>query len=134
MGVLIPLVDLTLENGATYYLPESHNKEDKPEEDYFHKNCKRLIIKAGSAFYFNTRMWHSGGINTTDKWRHAITMNMCRPWMKQRVDIPGVMKGMDLSNFSDTALQKLGFFSQPPRSYDEYFAPVEQRKFKQVST
>ena len=56
---------------------------------------------------------------------------MSRPWMKQRVDIPRVMEGMDLSGVSEKALQKLGFYSQVPASYDEYWAPPEKRKFRQ---
>ncbi|MEO9967593.1 MAG: phytanoyl-CoA dioxygenase family protein [Reichenbachiella sp.] len=133
MGVIIPLTDFTVDNGATYYLPYSHLKEEQPEEAEFYKNAKRLTIKAGSAWFFNTRLWHAGGTNSTNDWRHAITLNMCRPWMKQRVDIPGIMEGMDLTNVSESTLQKLGFYSQIPKSYDEYWAPPEKRKFRQVS-
>jgi ectoine hydroxylase-related dioxygenase (phytanoyl-CoA dioxygenase family) len=131
MGVIVALVDFTIENGATHYLPKSQAQEQKPDDKYFYENAKRLTIKAGSAWFFNTRLWHAGGINNTSNWRHALTLNICRPWMKQRIDIPALMKDMDLSNVSPIALQKLGFFSQIPTSYNEYWAPEKERKFTQ---
>lgn len=131
MGVIIPLVDFTEDNGATYYMPFSHTREKQPDEEEFYNSAKRLTIKAGSAWFFNTRLWHAGGINRTSNWRHALTLNMCRPWMKQRIDIPALMQGMDISNVSEVALQKLGFHSQIPKSYDEYFCAPEERKFRQ---
>jgi ectoine hydroxylase-related dioxygenase (phytanoyl-CoA dioxygenase family) len=133
MGVILPLVDFTIDNGATFYLPSSHLQEDKPDEKTFYDQAKRLTIKAGSAWFFNTRLWHSGGVNQTEQWRHAITLNMCRPWMKQRIDIPAIMEGLDLTDVSKIALQKLGFYSQIPKSYDEYWAPPEKRKFSQTN-
>ena len=60
-----------------------------------------------------------------------MTINMCRPYMKQRIDIPRAMAHMDLSGVSQTALQKLGFLAQVPANYDEYYAPPELRKYKQ---
>ena len=56
---------------------------------------------------------------------------MVRPWMKQRIDIPRSMSHIDTSNYSEKALQKLGFHAQVPANYDEYYVPFEQRKFKQ---
>ncbi len=131
MGVTILLDDFTEENGATWFLPYSQNIKEAPSEEYFFKNAKRLIAKAGSAWFFNARTWHMGGYNKTNEWRHAVTLNMCRPWMKQRMDIPRAMSHIDTSKFSQKVLQKLGFFAQVPVSYDEYYVPFEKRKFKQ---
>ena len=86
---------------------------------------------AGSVLFFNARLWHAGGDNQTGEWRHALTINMCRPYMKQRIDIPRAMAGMDLAGVSQQARQKLGFFSQPPASLDEYYLPPELRSFRQ---
>lgn len=131
MGATILLDDFTEENGATWFLPYSQNTLEKPGEEEFYKNGKRVIAKAGSVWFFNARIWHAGGNNLTDKWRHALTINMCRPYMKQRIDIPRAMAHMDLSNVSQQALQKLGFLAQVPANYDEYYVAPEQRKFKQ---
>jgi len=129
MGVLLPLVDFTEDNGASYYLAGSHKSEQMPSESDFFEKSTRLTIKAGQGCFFNTRVWHSGGINKTDNWRHALTINICRPWMKQYLDTPRLLKDHDLSNISDRVLQKLGFFSQPPSSYEEYYDKTRKRYF-----
>lgn len=131
VGVIIMLDDFTEENGATWFLPGSEAVAELPSEEAFYAKAQRMVAPAGSGFYFNARVVHAGGINYTDKWRHALTINMCRPWMKQRLDIPRMMDGMDLAGVSETALQKLGFRAQVPASYEEFHAPAEKRKFRQ---
>lgn len=131
LGVTIALDDFTADNGATYYLPRSHTRLDAPSEDEFFAGAERLIIPAGSVFFFHARTWHRGGKNTTSEWRHGLTFNVCRPFMKQRLDIPRMLAGRDLSGLPERALQKLGFLSQVPASLDEYYAPPEKRKYKQ---
>lgn len=132
MGATIALDDFTVENGATLFLPGSQNQQEAPTPEAFTANAKRFIAPAGSVLYFNARIWHSGGENKTSKWRHALTINMCRSYMKQRFDIPRMLQGNDvIANASPKALQKLGFHSQPPASYEEYYAPVEKRTYKQ---
>jgi len=129
MGVILPLVDFNELNGSPYFLEGSHKSEIKPSDDEFFAKAKRLNMKAGQACFFNTRVWHSGGINKTENWRHALTINICRPWMKQYIDIPRLIKDQDLSETSERVLQKLGFFSQPPTSYEEYYDLNRKRLF-----
>jgi ectoine hydroxylase-related dioxygenase (phytanoyl-CoA dioxygenase family) len=131
LGATILLDDFTEENGATYFLPYSQNYEKQPSEEEFYGKCKRLIAKAGTVWFFNARVWHAGGDNLTQNWRHALTVNMVRPWMKQRIDIPRAMQHLDLSYMSINAQQKLGFLAQVPANYDEYYATPELRKYKQ---
>ncbi|HXD73968.1 MAG TPA: phytanoyl-CoA dioxygenase family protein [Vicinamibacterales bacterium] len=131
VGATILLDDFTEENGATWYLPRSQWRTEAPPDDEFYRTATRLIAPAGSVLFFNARIWHAGGDNRTGSWRHALTINMCRPYMKQRIDIPRAMQGMDLSGVSDGVKQKLGFYSQPPASLEEYYLPPEQRSFRQ---
>lgn len=132
LGATILLDDFTEKNGATWYLPKSHLNLREPTEEEFFSEAKRLVAKAGSVFFFNARLWHSGGQNHTNQWRHALTINMCRSFMKQRLDIPRAMSHMDLSGIPNKILQKLGFFCQIPANYDEYYAPAHLRKYRQV--
>jgi ectoine hydroxylase-related dioxygenase (phytanoyl-CoA dioxygenase family) len=131
MGLALALDDFTAENGATWFLPRSHTREDAPGQDEFFAGARRFIAPAGSGFFFDAHLWHAGGENRTRAWRHAITINMCRSWMKQRIDIPRAMSVSGLTTMSERATQKLGFLAQVPASYDEYYAPPEQRKFRQ---
>lgn len=128
------LDDFTVENGATWLLPNSQHTEEMPDEDFFYANAERLVAKKGSCCYFNPRLWHAGAPNLTDKWRRCLLLGMIRPWMKQRFDIPRMLtqNDTDLTSLSEKALQKLGFFSQPPASYEEYYQPLQKRKFRQV--
>jgi ectoine hydroxylase-related dioxygenase (phytanoyl-CoA dioxygenase family) len=131
IGATILLDDFTEENGATWFLPYSQNTLEQPDQEFFNQNAKRLIAKAGTVWFFNARVWHAGGNNNTTNWRHALTINMARSFMKQRIDIPRAMQNMDLLNISDTVKQKLGFYAQVPANYEEYYLPMELRKFKQ---
>lgn len=132
MGATILLDDFTAENGATWYLPGSHTLAEPPAEKDFYARARRVIAPAGSVWFFNARTWHAGGANQSPHWRHALTLNLVRPWMKQRMDIPRAMAGLDLGRLSPAARQKLGFDAQVPANYDEYYVPPEQRKFKQT--
>jgi ectoine hydroxylase-related dioxygenase (phytanoyl-CoA dioxygenase family) len=129
MGATILLNDFTLENGATWFLPGSHKRTTPPSEAEFEAGAKRLVAKAGTVLFFTALLWHAGGENKSDRWRHALTINMCRPYMKQRLDIPRIMG--DVPGMSETARQKLGFLARVPASLDEYYAPPEKRKYRQ---
>ena len=131
MGATILLDDFKEENGATWFLPASHTTAEAPNSDTFKAQAKRLVAPAGSVFFFNARIWHTSDLNHTGEWRHALTLNMCRSFMKQRIDIPRAMAHMDLNEVSNTVKQKLGFLAQTPASYEEYYVPPEQRKFQQ---
>jgi ectoine hydroxylase-related dioxygenase (phytanoyl-CoA dioxygenase family) len=132
-GVMMLLDDFTEQNGATWILPGSHHTKEAPTPEHFFANAKRVITPAGSLVYLNPRVWHSGGKNETSMWRHSITVNMCRPYMKQRLDIPKMMaaSGVDLTGASEKSLQKMGFYAQVPESLAEYYLPPEKRKFRQ---
>jgi ectoine hydroxylase-related dioxygenase (phytanoyl-CoA dioxygenase family) len=128
VGVMIPLVDFTMENGATTYLPGSHLFEQRPSDEAYSSHSKKLLVNAGSMFIFDARLWHSGGINSTDKWRHALTFNWCRPWMKQYVNMPKLLGSALPMRLNLVAQKRLGYFSSPPESYEEYFN-INKRRF-----
>ena len=119
---LIVLDDFTEENGATWFLPNSQNDSDVPSDEYFFKNAKRLKAEAGDVLYWNPRIWHAGGDNYTDEWRHAFTIVMTRHFVKQRLDIPRMLKN-ELGDFELTqkGMRRLGYKNIPPTSYKEYY-------------
>jgi ectoine hydroxylase-related dioxygenase (phytanoyl-CoA dioxygenase family) len=130
LGLTLLLDDFTENNGATWFLPGSQTRAEAPSREEFFANALRLIAPAGSGLFFDAHLWHSGGENHSNDWRHALTVNMCRSWMKQRLDIPRVLHGRALQ-LSQRAEQKLGLHAQVPASYDEYYAPREKRVFRQ---
>jgi len=123
LSALILLDDFTEENGATWYLPNSQNMVQRPSEKQFVRGSKRLIAPAGSIFYWNPRIWHRGGKNSSSDWRHAFTIVMCRNFMKQRLDLPSLLEDVaGIEKLSVSAKRRLGFYSVPPSSYDEYYS------------
>ena len=134
MACTIALDDFTENNGATFFLPSSQNVIKLPNQKNFYKNASRFLAPAGSVLFFNARLIHAGGINNSENWRHAITLNICRPWMKQRIDLPRLLmnNNLNIKKINPKALQKLGFQAQIPSSLEEYYAPIKYRKFTQL--
>lgn len=133
LGCLICVNDFTKENGGTWVLPFSHNQAEEPLEEYFYKHAIQIEAKAGSVFYFSLRLWHAGGFNASDQWRNSLGIGMIKPYFKQRIDLPRAIPERFTTQMSDLVKQKLGYFAQPPKSLDEFYAPLEQRTYKEKS-
>lgn len=130
VGVLVALDDFSEENGATYFLPGSHRSLEIPDEEHFFANAVRALPRAGEAIIFNARTFHYGGLNTTPRARHAITLNVCRNWMKQRFDYPRMLAADEIAALGPVGRRFVGMDSRIPVSLDEYYVPPEQRLFK----
>lgn len=130
MNAFIPLSDMTEANGGIELLPKSQWQSHPPDEKIFEKN--RIIPKmsAGSLLVFYSRLWHSGGYNTSGVPRHALTLNFCRSYMRQRFDYARMIPPIDVSTLDSTQLQLLGFNVRVPTSLDEYYLPEDQRLYK----
>ena len=134
LGLTFALDDFTADNGATWYVPGSHREAEPPTSEEFTRRAQQLVVPRGSAFFFDARLWHSGGWNTTHDWRHALTVNFCLGWMKQRLDLPRLLGAGYRAMISERAAQRLGFDSQVPASYFEYYQPAHRRGFRQPVT
>jgi len=77
--VIFALDDFTVENGATYYIPNSFISKKPPSLNDAIKfnllNIKRMIVSRGTIILYRGDLWHSGGINKTDSPRVAILAN-----------------------------------------------------------
>ena len=79
---------------------------------------------------FNARVVHSTGFNHTDQWRHALTMNACRSYMKQRMDWVRFIPDEISNQLNQSARRIIGFDTRLPTSLEEFFLPEEQRLYK----
>lgn len=129
IGVIVALDDFTDENGATYFLPRSFERIDPPSRDEFMSKAHRVYPKAGDIVAFNARTWHLGGANTTDRARHALTLNACHSYMRQRFDYPRMIDRERASRLSSTLRRVLGFNVRVPSSLDEYYLPEADRLY-----
>jgi ectoine hydroxylase-related dioxygenase (phytanoyl-CoA dioxygenase family) len=129
LGWLLALDDFTDENGATFCLPGSHTRLEQPSDEEFYANAVRWYPKAGDAVIFNARLWHAGGENKTDRPRHALTMNVCRSYMRQRFDYPRLVPAELVQELGEVGRRFLGFNVRVPASLDEYYVPPEERLY-----
>jgi ectoine hydroxylase-related dioxygenase (phytanoyl-CoA dioxygenase family) len=130
VGVIWALDDFTLENGATYVLPGSHNCDIRPSKEIFEKHCRRLICESGDLIVFNARLWHAAGVNKTNVFRHALTLNACRPYMKQRMDWVRFIPNEIADKLNDQARRIIGYDTRIPSNLNEFFLPENERFYK----
>lgn len=130
LGIIIALDDFTEENGATYFLPGSFEKSTVPTEDEFFTRAERVFPRRGDLVVFNARTFHSGGVNKTSQDRHALTINACRSFMRQRFDYPRMLSRADSESLSPTLRRLLGFNVRMPTSMDEYYLPEQARLYR----
>jgi hypothetical protein len=123
VATLINMDEFSEENGATWMLPSSHLQREKPTEKEFYEKAIRLTMPKGSICFFNPRIWHATGLNKTQDWRTCLIIAFCKPWMKQRLDIPRFIQHIDKNTLSDKVQQLLGFNCQPPGAFSEFYGP-----------
>jgi ectoine hydroxylase-related dioxygenase (phytanoyl-CoA dioxygenase family) len=127
IGVIVALDDFTDDNGATYFLPGSFERLDPPSEEEFFAGARRVYPKAGDLVVFNARTFHFGGHNATSEARHAVTINACRSYMRQRFDYARMVPDDGLT---PTQRRLLGFDVRVPTSLEEYYVPEDRRLYK----
>jgi len=130
MGVIWTLTDFTSENGATKVLPGSLHSTKIPTEELFESNCVELTCKKGSVCFFNARLFHRAGVNNSDAWRHSLTMNVCRPFMKQRMDWVRFVPDNIADQLNESARRIIGYDTRLPSNLNEFFVDEKDRLYK----
>lgn len=129
IGIILALDDFTEENGATYFLPSSFERVDAPTPAEFFAGAARVFPKAGDMVVFHARTWHLGGPNETTVDRHALTINACRSYMRQRFDYPRMIDADRVNRLSPTLRRVLGFNVRVPATMAEYYLPPGERLY-----
>ncbi|MCY4059583.1 MAG: phytanoyl-CoA dioxygenase family protein, partial [Gammaproteobacteria bacterium] len=79
------LDDFTAENGATLVVPGSHLSGRQPDHDLdSNANWVPATGPAGTVLALEGRIWHSTGVNTTNRYRTGLTINFCAPQFRQQ--------------------------------------------------
>lgn len=83
MGLLVPGVKTTLENGATLFVPGSHlwDHERRPHKE----EVAAAEMDTGEALLFLASTAHAGGANTTDGRRTVHGFFFCRAFIRPEV-------------------------------------------------
>jgi ectoine hydroxylase-related dioxygenase (phytanoyl-CoA dioxygenase family) len=130
VGVILALDDFTEENGATHYMPGSHKMEGLPTEDEFRHLERRAFCQAGDMVIFQARLMHCSGINRTGEPRHALTLNLCRSYMRQRFDFPRLVPAELIASLGPDGQRLIGMNVRVPTSLDEFYLPEAERLYK----
>ncbi|HVR40182.1 MAG TPA: phytanoyl-CoA dioxygenase family protein [Thermoanaerobaculia bacterium] len=131
LGIAFPLDEFTRENGAMEIWPSSFHLTATPSVEKFDANKVVLAgLGPGDAVLSNARCFHQSGVNTTNKWRRAVTMNICRAYMRQQFDYPRMLAPEVVERLSEDVRQFLGFHVRMPASMEEFLAPPDQRPYR----
>jgi ectoine hydroxylase-related dioxygenase (phytanoyl-CoA dioxygenase family) len=130
MGVMWALDDFQAENGATEVLPGSHVTALEPTPELFARHKVVLSADKGAMMVFNARLFHRSGVNRTRAWRHALTMNACRSFMKQRMDWVRFVPREIAAALNAQGRRLLGYDTRLPASLEELNLPEDRRLYK----
>jgi ectoine hydroxylase-related dioxygenase (phytanoyl-CoA dioxygenase family) len=74
--------DVTAANGGTRLLPGSHRTDVGLENIFSNEEMIAAEGPAGSAFFFDQRLWHGTGANITTGYRPIIITQFIRYWIR----------------------------------------------------
>lgn len=114
MVVVIPLQDMTKENGATRLVPFSHKSIEFPEDGKRYEDEITIEARKGSALIYNASLWHGGSMNHTSNSRWSVLLTYARWWVKPRFDLVNNTPKDIYDMLSQEQLNLLGFRSTPP--------------------
>lgn len=117
VNALFCLDDFTLENGSTFVLPATHQATNYPSELYIQRNALQLEARAGQYILLDCMLFHSGGFNGTKAERRAINQVYTIPYFKQQINLPKLMKHI---NLNPDQKELFGFNFQESISIDNY--------------
>ena len=130
LGITLALDPFTKNNGGMEIAAGSFLTPDQPSEESFADSAIQPKLGIGDAIVFNARCWHRGGINRTDSWRHAVTFNVCRAYMRQQFDYTRMLGAEQMEALPEEVRQFLGYYVRMPENMDEFLLPPELRKYR----
>ncbi len=105
--------DFDEEVGATRVVPKSHTFGYPPKKDgSVEYETIPIIAPAGSAVFYDGRLYHCTGANTSnDRERAAIFAGYTPPWIRQQQHFPSTLNPEVMKDASERCRQLLGYSS-----------------------
>lgn len=122
------LDDFRPETGATWFVPHTHRLPTRPSPDHVSRHAVQLRAPAGAVVFFDSRIYHRGGENTSGRPRRALNFQYTMPFIKQQIDLTRLMKAK-VDPASDLA-QTLGMWSVAPETVSAFRVPPEERTYR----
>jgi ectoine hydroxylase-related dioxygenase (phytanoyl-CoA dioxygenase family) len=120
INALFCLDPFTIENGATKVLPASHRQEAFPSDRFVEAEAITISAPAGAFIILDCMVFHSGGVNMTDRPRRAVNHVYSIPLLRQQIDLPSALGKRFVTGGELRKL--LGYDVRTPRSVAEYLA------------
>jgi ectoine hydroxylase-related dioxygenase (phytanoyl-CoA dioxygenase family) len=115
--------------GATWFVPGTHRDSALPTADHLEGHAVQIEAPRGSIVFFDSYTVHRAGRNGSRAARRALNHQYTRPFVKQQMDIAHMMRDKGIDPESRLA-QKLGLWSVPPRSLEEFRVDPPHRTYR----
>ncbi|KAL4811356.1 hypothetical protein BDV18DRAFT_155961 [Aspergillus unguis] len=112
VNIIWCLTDVYFENGATLYIPGSHQWQrsgDLPTDAAMREQMQPFTARKGSIVVMDARVWHTSGRNVTeDKDRALLFAFYTRPFLRQQVNWAAAFSEETKRGLSDEMRELLG--------------------------
>jgi ectoine hydroxylase-related dioxygenase (phytanoyl-CoA dioxygenase family) len=91
INALLALDDFTVQSGATFVLPASHQRPEFPSDDYVRRHERQLEAPAGTFLVLDAMTFHRAGRNVSGGPRRAVNHLIGRPFLGQQFDFAALL-------------------------------------------
>jgi ectoine hydroxylase-related dioxygenase (phytanoyl-CoA dioxygenase family) len=120
----------TKDNGGTLLVPSTHQKTERPSEDYLKANAISVECPEGSMFIFDSTLYHAAGENNSGKDRYGINHQFTRAFFKQQIDYVRALGDDVVKAQIPRTQQLLGWYTRIPSSLEEYYRSPDDRLYR----
>jgi ectoine hydroxylase-related dioxygenase (phytanoyl-CoA dioxygenase family) len=130
INVFFAIDEFRRTNGATWVVPASHQKAERPAQSEIDAKAVPVECPAGSMIVFDSTLWHAAGANTSGRDRLAINHQFTRSWIKQQIDYVRALGDAVVQAQPARTQQLLGWYTRVVTNLDEYYQPAERRLYR----
>jgi ectoine hydroxylase-related dioxygenase (phytanoyl-CoA dioxygenase family) len=130
INIMFAVDEFSAENGATQFVPGTHQTVLAPELEYLNENAIAVECPAGSMLVFDSTLWHAAGSNTSGKDRLAINHQFTKSFIKQQIDYVRALGDAAVLAQKPRTQQLLGWYTRVVTNLDEYYRPEEERLYR----
>jgi ectoine hydroxylase-related dioxygenase (phytanoyl-CoA dioxygenase family) len=125
INALYCIEPFTLENGATLVVRGTHREESFPSNELLQELAEPVTAPAGSFLLLDCMIYHSGGVNLSQRPRRAVNHVYTIPLIRQQIDLPTAMP--ENLTLSAATRKLLGYGFEAIRTPADYYRQREAK-------